>query len=265
MLHTWRFTFRTNLVPLLLYSVGPRRAALHEIFACTTQKTLGNVYLVSDYNSSQTRLHTKVPIHESSCEIPTFSFRSSHYSAPYTLYKLDMLRHLPSVIETVVLIDTDVIVSSNFVSDMTRHLTRTSKMATMSISSAGGRFYGLQAGVIAFRLSSMRMLGETWWNISGIPRDLQLAEQTLWDYFATSRPHWIGHLPCGFHLETQVLQAALIDYNLSNSKRFPSAIHCPTTTTPPQILHGAGGMARTLEQLAWVLPSFGCNKLHSQQ
>ena len=130
-------------------------------------------------------------------------------------------------------------------------------MATMGVSSAGGKFKGLQSGVIAFRLSLLREMGYTWWNVSGIPYNLPLGEQTLWDHFSNVKSDWIQHLPCGFHLETQVLQAALIDHNLSIAARYPAARRCPTSGIP-HILHGAGGMKPYLAKLAHVLPSFQC-------
>jgi len=137
------------------------------------------------------------------------------------------------------------------------------RVATMSVSSAGAKFNGLQAGVIAFELSLLRKIGPTWWNIHGMPHNLPLGEQTLWNYFSKVRPDWIEHLPCGFHLETQVLQAALIDFNLSLKTRHPIAIRCPNQTESPQIIHGAAGMRNKMSQLARVLPSFQCSHLNN--
>lgn len=194
----------------------------------------------------------------SSSPIPELPFVSSHYSAPFTLYKLDILRHVPSYLDKIVLVDYDVILSPTFVIKIEQIMNNNKKVATMSVSSAGGKFSGLQAGVIAFQLSLLREIGYTWWNMNGIPHNLPLGEQTLWNHFSKVRPNWIEHLPCGFHLETQVLQAALIDFNLSRKTIHPIALRCPNQTESPQIIHGAGGMRNKMAELARVLPSFQC-------
>lgn len=273
MLHTWRFTFNTTLVPLLIYNIMtpscqrqrmlPRalcsNSNLKEMFVYTTRNIIGDVYVVSDDNTSG-RIHFQYAQYVSSSPIPELPFVSSHYSAPYTLYKLDMLRHIPFYLDKVVLVDYDVILSPDFVIKIQQIMNNQKRVATMSVSSAGGKFHGLQAGVIAFQLSLLRKIGPTWWNISGLPHNLPLGEQTLWDHFSKVRPNWIGHLPCGFHLETQVLQAALIDFNLSLKTRYPKAIRCPNEAEIPQIIHGAGGMRNKMAPLARVLPSFQCMK-----
>ena len=260
MLHTWRFDFGATPLPLLTYDLNRgNRADLESMFACPRQPSIGEFYVVSHRNRSAT-LFSRHSKYVSSSPNPTLPFVSDHYSAPYNLYKLDMLRHIPARLQEIVLIDRDVIMSPRFLPCVEILLSRqkTPSLAMMSVSSAGGAFQGLQSGVIAFRLPLLRKLGVEWWDVQGMPRRLPLAEQTLWDYFSKAKPDWIDHFPCGFHLETQVLQAALIDRGLSSRDRYPSAARCANDSARPRILHGAGGMRHALPALAAVLPEFQC-------
>ena len=226
------------------------------MFQCVKRSDIGSVFVVTHDNTSPPQLlgtHASVVLRSAIVRLP---FTSSHYSAPYNLYKLNMLNNLPTHLSAIVLVDSDVIFSPPFVRTALQYLRTSNATVVASRSSAGGTFHGVQSGVMAFDLKRLRALSPPWWSIFPKTLALPTAEQNLWEWEVTQPHSMLRYFPCGFHLETQLLQATLVDLGL-NASEFPARVRCKNANrVRPMIAHGAAGMHSTLSAVVHRLDGF---------
>lgn len=252
-----------NLVPIIVYAMGPRRTpnALTEIFRYVQEAEVGDVYFVTTHSAPEPFLWARKRVKLRTALPPELSFTSTHYSAPWTLWKVDVLSHVPRHVQRLVTLDLDTIIGANFTREMGAHIDslRPPAFAALSPSSSDGLYSGVQGGLVGWDLRELRRQTlcphATWWscvNTSASP-GLPLGEQSLWDIVMRDQPRHLRLLPCGLHLETQLLQWVSRELGLATAKQYPAAAACPARLgqpSEPQVVHSAAGMGPMAARVA---------------